>query len=300
MDLIFNYLDPLIIDSIYDSFRSSLQLRLCSTSHSLRFCSLITDSKLWCRESIYRQSLSIFIVTWFVHWLDLVESQLIELTERLSSSVFFLLLGTVCHYLYFDKALTRHPKYHKNQIRHEIYDSLLSLFGLNVLTVPIFVAQARGYAKLYDFGSGKVPLWYEFGQFLFFVLFSDTCMYWLHRIFHINFLFNLMHKKHHRYIIPTPFSAYAFDPLEAYIMSLPIYAYSFLWPMSREAQLIVFVTTNIWTILLHDNRDQFHTVHHKNVKLNFGQFLTLWDQLGGTYADPEKYFAGRREGKVKT
>jgi lathosterol oxidase len=53
-----------------------------------------------------------------------------------------------------------------------------------------------------------------------------------------------------RYIIPTPFSAYAFDTLEAYVMSLPIYAYSFLWPMSREAQLIVFVTTNIWTILL--------------------------------------------------
>ena len=112
--------------------------------------------------------------------------------------MFFLLLGTVCHYLYFDKALKNHPKYHKNQIIQEIYDSLLSLFGLNVLTVPIFVAQVRGYAKLYDFGSGKVPFWYEFGQFLFFVLFSDTCMYWLHRTFHINYLFNLMHKKHHQ------------------------------------------------------------------------------------------------------
>jgi lathosterol oxidase len=112
--------------------------------------------------------------------------------------VFFLLLGTICHYLYFDKALEKHPKYQKNQIRHEIYDSLLSLFGLNVLTVPIFVAQVRGYAKLYDFGSGGVPLWYEFGQFLFFVLFSDTCMYWLHRTFHIKLLFNLMHKKHHQ------------------------------------------------------------------------------------------------------
>lgn len=49
-----------------------------------------------------------------------------------------------------------------------------------------------------------------------------------------------------------------------------------------------------------DNRDQFHTVHHKNVKLNFGQFLTLWDHLGGTYADPERYLAGKREGTVKS
>ncbi|KAE8373976.1 hypothetical protein BDV26DRAFT_284683 [Aspergillus bertholletiae] len=282
MDLIFNYLDPLIVDSVYSSVRSSLQLELCPTLRSSSFCSAIEDPQLWCRDSIYRQSLSIFIITW------------------ISSSVFFLLLGTVCHYLYFDKELKKHPKYHKNQIRHEIYDSLFSLFGLNVLTVPIFVAQVRGYAKLYDFGSGRLPLWYEFGQFVFFVIFSDTCMYWCHRVLHTQYLFNLMHKKHHQYIIPTPFSAYAFNPLEAYIMSLPIYAYSFLWPMSREAQLIVFVTTNIWTVLLHDNRDQFHTVHHKNVKLNFGQFLTLWDQLGGTYADPEKYLAGKREGPVKT
>lgn len=101
-------------------------------------------------------------------------------------------------------------------------------------------------------------------------------------------------------------------------MSLPIYAYSFLWPMSREAQLIVFFTTHIWTVLLRmclsyrypvhrflltsstpdDNRDQFHTVHHKNVKLNFGQYLTLWDHLMGTYADAERYFTGKGDNRT--
>lgn len=45
-----------------------------------------------------------------------------------------------------------------------------------------------------------------------------------------------------------------------------------------------------------DNRSQFHTVHHKNVKLNFGQYLPLWDHLAGTYADPVKYF---QAGKIK-
>lgn len=55
---------------------------------------------------------------------------------------------------------------------------------------------------------------------------------------------------HYRYVVPTPFSAYAFDPLEAYIMSLPIYSYAFIWPMSNVAQLVVFFCTNIWTFLL--------------------------------------------------
>lgn len=33
-------------------------------------------------------------------------------------------------------------------------------------------------------------------------------------------------------------------------MSLPIYAYSFLWPMSDVGQLVVFFVTNVWTYLL--------------------------------------------------
>ncbi|PHH87714.1 hypothetical protein CDD83_8504 [Cordyceps sp. RAO-2017] len=78
-------------------------------------------------------------------------------------------------------------------------DSLTALLGLNLLTVPIFVAQVRGYSKLYDRGDGSVSRWYEAAQYPFFVLFSDTAMYWQHRLFHHPFLFNAMHKKHHRY-----------------------------------------------------------------------------------------------------
>ena len=41
---------------------------------------------------------------------------------------------------------------------------------------------------------------------------------------------------------------------------------------------------------LDDNRDQFHTVHHKSINFNLGQYLTLWDRLGGTYVDPATFF----------
>ncbi len=52
------------------------------------------------------------------------------------------------------------------------------------------------------------------------------------------------------FVIPTPFAAYAFEPIEAWIMSLPIYAYSFILPMSDVAQLVVFFISNVWTFLL--------------------------------------------------
>lgn len=81
-------------------------------------------------------------------------------------------------------------------MRAEVMDSLYALLGLNVLTVPIFVAQVRGYAKIYKYGSASI--WYEVAQYPFFVLFSDTCMYWLHRMFHYQLLFKMCHWKHHR------------------------------------------------------------------------------------------------------
>ena len=43
-----------------------------------------------------------------------------------------------------------------------------------------------------------------------------------------------------------------------------------------------------------DSQDTFHTVHHKNVKFNFGQFLPLWDQLAGTHQDPVHFFSSKK------
>lgn len=54
------------------------------------------------------------------------------------------------------------------------------------------------------------------------------------------------------YVVPTPFAAHAFHPIEAYIMSLPIYAFSYVLPMSNVAQLVVFVWTFAWTFLMRE------------------------------------------------
>ncbi|PHH61562.1 hypothetical protein CDD81_8143 [Ophiocordyceps australis] len=306
MEVVLDYVDAAVLDVVYESARQRIQLNFCPLLHdkapslesvgalrklAANLCHLATDTDSWARHSMLRQSISIFLLTWLL------------------PTFFYFFFGTICYYQNFDPSLKNHPKFQPCQVRREMVDSLLALFWGSVLTVPVLLAQIHGFSKIYQFGSAS--WWYEVAQFPFFVLFSDTCMYWLHRIFHAPALFKLLHSKHHQYVIPTPFSAYAFDPLEAWIMSLPLYAFGFIWPMSDFAQLAVFCGTNVWTFLLRttphalypllaiptcqmlmtlladDNRDQFHTVHHKNINVNFGQYLPLWDRLGGTYRDPE-------------
>ncbi|KAI9927472.1 hypothetical protein MW887_003086 [Aspergillus wentii] len=297
MDLLVDVLDPPLFDPFYSRIKDLVTDYVCLVDSpegiweisdreipyaaALRhgICDIIESTSFWDRQSIVRQYLSAMAITMVL------------------STLFFFICGSICYYLYFDPAFKSHPKFLKNQVRQEIQESMLSILFVSIFTAPIFVAQFRGYSKLYASPEAGPGDWYEIVQFPLFVIFSDTGMYWLHRMFHLPLLFNTMHKGHHRYIIPTPFSAYAFHPVEAYIMSLPAHAYCFALPMSKFAYIVTFVVTNIWSFLLHDNSDAFHTVHHKNVKFNFGQFLHSWDRLGGTYQDPVRFFSPRRSGQ---
>jgi hypothetical protein len=65
-------------------------------------------------------------------------------------------------YRNFDQSLKKRPKFRLSQIRSEIVNSLWALLVVNALTVPIFVAQVRGLAKIYGFGSYSA--WYEVAQ----------------------------------------------------------------------------------------------------------------------------------------
>lgn len=69
-----------------------------------------------------------------------------------------------------------------------------------------------------------------------------------------------------------------------------------LFPMHRGIFLVLYVAVNFWTISIHDglhvarnawlNGAAHHTVHHEEFVYNYGQYLTLWDRLGGSYKEP--------------
>lgn len=50
----------------------------------------------------------------------------------------------------FNHEMMKHPKFLKNQVKLEIQSSLKAFPGMTLLTLPFFLADVRGYAKIYN------------------------------------------------------------------------------------------------------------------------------------------------------
>ncbi|KAI9881401.1 MAG: c-5 sterol desaturase [Pleopsidium flavum] len=243
----------------------------------------------WPRDNIYRQTLTLYLITWIFGF------------------VIYFVCASLSYLFIFDHATFSHPKYLKNQVRLEIRQTLISLPVMAIFTVPFFVAEVRGYGKLYDSPSEEPFFLYNYLQFPLFIAFTDFCVYWIHRGLHHPSLYKTLHKPHHKWIMPTPFASHAFHPLDGYVQSVPYHIFPFFFPLQKFAYIALFTFINVWTVFIHDgeyvanspiiNGAACHTMHHLYFNYNYGQFTTVWDRLGGSYRKPnEELF--RRETKM--
>jgi lathosterol oxidase len=207
----------------------------------------------------------------------------------------------------FDKTTFKHPKYLKNQIRLEMAQTMRSLPVMAILTVPFFLGEVRGYAKLYDSVADEPFPYYNILQFPIFIGFTDFFIYWIHRGLHHPLVYKTLHKPHHKWIMPTPYASHAFHPVDGWAQSIPYHVFPYVFPLQKFAYVVLFAFINIWTVMIHDgeyianspviNGAACHTMHHLYFNYNYGQFTTLWDRLGGSYRQPnEELF--RRETKM--
>ena len=223
--------------------------------------------------------------------------------HRLFGAVIYFTFATLSYFLVFDKTTFQHPKYLKNQMRLEIQQTLHSMPIMAIFTFPFFVAEVRGYSFIYDNTSDiKHPLIWLFGsaynylQFPLFLMFTDFCIYWIHRGLHHPILYKRLHKPHHKWIMPTPFASHAFHPIDGFSQSVPYHVFPFIFPLNKFAYIALFTFIQIWTVMIHDgeyvanspviNGAACHTMHHLYFNYNYGQFTTLWDRLGGSYRKP--------------
>jgi lathosterol oxidase len=72
---------------------------------------------------------------------------------RLFGVALYLAVGGLSYVFVFDKTYLRHPKFLPNQVRLEIHTAMQSLPVMAVLTLPLFLAEVRGYSKLCDRAS---------------------------------------------------------------------------------------------------------------------------------------------------
>ena len=189
-----------------------------------------------------------------------------------------------------------HPKYIKNQISMETKQAMRAMPVIAVLTTPCWLLEVNGYTKLYSVPSEGPGMWYEILQFPLFILFTDACIYLIHRWLHLPSVYKYLHKPHHKWIVPTPFASYAFHPLDGFLQSAPYHVYPMLFPLNKYMSAALFVFVNFWTILIHDgeylanspviNGAACHTMHHLYFNYNYGQYTTLWDRIGSSYRKP--------------
>lgn len=232
------------------------------------------------RDNIYRQAFSLFLITWVF------------------GLITYFIFAALSYWFVFDKKTMEHPKFLKNQVLLEIQQASFSMPGMALCTAPLFLAEVRGYSRLYDTSAEGPGTWYDIIQFPAFLLFTDFCIYWIHRGLHHPMVYKRLHKPHHKWIMPTPFASHAFHPLDGFAQSIPYHVFPFIFPLQKLAYVFLFVFVNFWSIMIHDgefisnnpviNGAACHSVHHIGFNYNYGQYTTLWDRLGGSYRAPDE------------
>jgi lathosterol oxidase len=223
----------------------------------------------------------------------------------LGSLVLYYLFASIDYFLVFVafRKATVGTKYRANwrEIWREVRMSTWSLAVMSLLTTPIELLVQLGYTRVYDDPRKHGILYFILSPVLFLV-FSDTLIYFIHRGLHHRRVYRFLHKPHHSFIDTTPFSAFAFHPLDGFAQGFPYQLFVLIFPFHSLLHLISLAVVGLWTINIHDrvslsipgvNGAAHHRIHHTTFRSNYGQYFTFWDRVFGTHKDPKQWHAIR-------
>ena len=179
MDVALEFLDPLVLDKAYAWVLPSSDFGLNNSSYS--GLSAANATSQWSRDNIYRQILSILVIT------------------QLGATSLYLFFSALSYFLVFDRRLEYHPRFLQNQVRLEIKSSLSAIPFINILTLPVFLAEVRGKSLLYSNTSDYGWSWLVISAILY-MAFNDFAIYWIHRLEHHPSVYKYIHKPHHKWI----------------------------------------------------------------------------------------------------
>ena len=199
-----------------------------------------------------------------------------------------------------------HWQWDSSQMRAELLLSTWSLGIMSGLTAVMETWILMGHGLVYSD-------WLQYGLLYFllspllFLLFTDFLIYWIHRALHHRLLYRL-HKLHHHYKETTPFSAFAFHPLDGFAQSFPYHVFVLCLPMQEYLYMATLLLVGLWTVNIHDrvtlsiagvNGAAHHTLHHTKFNYNYGQYFTWCDKVFGTYKEPRLYWPYKPEAETE-
>lgn len=241
----------------------------------------------------------------WLYWL--VFFAIIIIRYFLFSGGTYLLFYSSLSTLFFKQSLClKIPQW--ESIKKDIQLSMISAAIFSCCATFIITEYNLGQTQLYTTLS-EYRLWYLVVSFLGILLLQDTCFYFIHRLFHHPLLFKRLHYGHHRSKAPTPWTAFALDPMEALLQGMFLVGVVFIVPLHWLVLAFLLMTMTIWAVLNHLGFELFpssfpnhwlgrwligsthHSIHHRNYAVHYGLYFTFWDRLLGTHdPDYEKKF----------
>ncbi|MEZ5996320.1 MAG: sterol desaturase family protein [Hyphomonadaceae bacterium] len=185
------------------------------------------------------------------------------------------------------------------QLGLEFLVSLRSIAIFSTIALFTFMLERFGLLPGPHIAAGWGPAWFWISLVLIIVA-HDAYFYWAHRLMHDPRLFRRFHRRHHKSMNPSPFTAYSFDLAEAAIMGSFIPLWMLIVPTQWEVTGIFMLHQIVRNTLGHsgielmparaNGRPMFdfltttthHDLHHAQAGWNYGLYFTWWDRLMGT------------------
>lgn len=213
-----------------------------------------------------------------------------------ASSTFFLFYIVLKKPMWYRKIQQKMPSIY--DYRRDIFFSMITMIiGATVVVLTFYVG--HGYNNLYYNISDHSIAYFVFTFFWMFFL-HDTYFYFMHRAMHHPILFKYVHLIHHKSTNPSPWTAYAFHPLEAILELAILPLIAFTLPAHTSAIIFFFVFQIMYNVYGHLgfevlpkdfntnwfgkwlNTSTAHNLHHHKFKGNYGLYFLFWDRLLGT------------------
>lgn len=176
------------------------------------------------------------------------------------------------------------------QVGREWRQSAVSIviFGVGLLLPWAMVV--HGWA---DVAPSSPPLRVAL-ELLALLVWNDIHFYAVHRSLHQPALLRAVHSAHHQSVVTTPWSTYAFHPVEALLLGSVLIPPMLLWSFTPAALALLPILSLAYNVIGHSNfsalprrwrwlsNAQDHHLHHACHRGNYGFLFTFMDRLLGT------------------
>lgn len=163
-----------------------------------------------------------------------------------------------------------------------------------ILPFSMYVFGIMGWSRNPELLQGNWLLF--FAILIAIIIFHDAWFYWTHRLLHTRWFYKYVHSVHHKSKAPTVFAAFAFHPIEAFLMAIFTPLVSVILPINFAIAIVFNVHMIIRNCMAHAGVELFpktllssrcldwlaptshHDTHHRYSGGNYGFYFRFWDR----------------------